>query len=124
MKNQFLGTFFYMLYMVAMLQPIMPLIEYQTNKEYIASVLCENRNKPELACNGKCYLNKKVKESHDEKHRDHSIPQIDLSKYPISLIDFTSSEFKKDEAYNTTQFLTPSEHLQRYSNSLFRPPIV
>ena len=90
MKQQILGTFFYMLYLVAMLQPVVPLIEYYSNKEYIASVLCENRDKPALACNGKCYLEKQLKKANKKDTHDHSIPQIDLSKYPISLIDYIS----------------------------------
>ena len=114
-----------MLYLVAMLQPVIPLLEYHANKEFIASVLCENRGKPSLACNGKCYLKKQLKKSKtQEDSHDHSIPKIDLSKYPISLIDCISSELKKIENFRALEFLTISGHPQRYSNSLFRPPIV
>ncbi len=34
---------------------------YQLNKNYIATKLCENRNRPWMHCNGKCYLMKKIK---------------------------------------------------------------
>ena len=30
------------------------------NRAYIASTLCENRDQPQLRCNGKCYLKKKL----------------------------------------------------------------
>lgn len=33
---------------------------YNINKEYVAAELCENRDKPELNCCGKCYLNKQI----------------------------------------------------------------
>ncbi len=33
---------------------------YELNKEYVANKLCENRNKPQLKCNGKCYLKKQL----------------------------------------------------------------
>lgn len=36
-------------------------LEYQWNKDFIARVLCVNRNKPEMKCEGKCYLCKKLK---------------------------------------------------------------
>lgn len=36
---------------------------YQLNKEYVANNLCENRNKPQLKCNGKCYLKKQLKKA-------------------------------------------------------------
>ena len=38
-----------------------PLLDYAINKKFIAAVLCENRNKPEMKCEGKCYLCKKIK---------------------------------------------------------------
>jgi hypothetical protein len=40
------------------LKPLWPLAEYVMNYEYIATVLCENREVPEMQCNGKSYLSK------------------------------------------------------------------
>lgn len=34
---------------------------YELNKAYIAKNLCENRNKPQMKCNGKCHLAKELK---------------------------------------------------------------
>ena len=107
-----------------MLQPIMPLIEYQTNKEYIASVLCENRNKPELACDGKCYLNKKIKESKNHDSHEHSLPQIDLSKYPISMVEDLSYNYDNNNVFITHKYLKIGAHPNKITTSLFRPPIV
>lgn len=112
-----------MLYIVAMLQPIMPLLEYNLNKEYIASVLCENRNKPELACNGKCYLNKKFEQSHGEDSHDHSMPQIDLSKYPVAPISYFAHASEENIVYIKSQYFNVTKHPQKYSSSIFRPPI-
>lgn len=35
--------------------------DYLLNKDYIAKVLCVNREKPEMKCNGKCHLAKQLK---------------------------------------------------------------
>ena len=44
---------------------------FQLNKKYIATTLCENRDKPWLHCNGHCYFMKKIKEAQDkEKSND------------------------------------------------------
>ncbi len=43
-------------------KPLFPVIEYVLNYEHIAKVLCENRDKPELECNGQCYLMKNLAE--------------------------------------------------------------
>lgn len=34
--------------------------EYLANKKFITEQLCENRSRPQLHCNGKCYLKKKL----------------------------------------------------------------
>lgn len=121
LKNQVLGTFFYMLYIVAMIQPVMPVLEYNLNKEYIASVLCENRDKPQLACNGKCYLDKKIKESKKHSH-NHSAPQIDLSKYPVSPLDYFTCQIKDFKIFNADKFSVKEFTLQDFYNSIYKPP--
>ena len=44
---------------------------FELNQTYIAKVLCENLDKPELNCKGKCFLSKKIKEAEEkEKHEE------------------------------------------------------
>lgn len=43
---------------------------FQLNRGYIAAKLCENRNKPWLHCNGKCYFMKKIKQAQDHDKND------------------------------------------------------
>ena len=38
---------------------------YEVNKEYVATVLCENKDKPAMKCCGKCYLRKQLKNTSD-----------------------------------------------------------
>ena len=38
---------------------------YELNKNYIAQNLCENRDKPQMKCCGKCYLRKQLKKAGD-----------------------------------------------------------
>jgi len=46
------------------------LSSYQLNRTYIATVLCTNLDKPELHCDGKCFLDIKLKELEQKKHQD------------------------------------------------------
>nr|WP_299169475.1 hypothetical protein [uncultured Allomuricauda sp.] len=39
-------------------KPLYPIAEYIVNYNYIVNNLCENRDKPALNCDGKCYLSK------------------------------------------------------------------
>lgn len=42
---------------------------YQMNKSFIAAYLCENKNKPQLHCNGQCYLMKNLKKEAQEQEQ-------------------------------------------------------
>ena len=44
----------------------MIIVEYELNREYIAANLCENKDRPETKCGGKCQMNKKL-EADEEK---------------------------------------------------------
>lgn len=45
-------------------------LDYQCNKNYIAANLCENKDKPGMKCEGKCYLCKKIK-TEDKKDQEN-----------------------------------------------------
>lgn len=50
-------------YLMYLIQPIFILIDFKVNQNYISKELCENRETPELECNGKCYLMKKLEKA-------------------------------------------------------------
>lgn len=41
-------------------KPLWPVVDYVVNYNYIVNVLCENKDKPEMHCNGKCHLTKEL----------------------------------------------------------------
>lgn len=43
---------------------------FKLNQKYIATTLCENRDKPWLHCNGHCYLSKKIKQAQEKEHAE------------------------------------------------------
>lgn len=43
--------------------------QFKANQEEIAAKLCENRNRPELNCRGKCILMKKLKEAEQKEKK-------------------------------------------------------
>jgi len=110
-----------------MMRPILPVLEFYANKEYIVTVLCENRDKPAMACGGKCYLEKemaKVSNTSSHKH-DHSsnIPQGDTSKYPVAPTEkprFTMFRLWEQIASNWCSEEGTPIHT---AESVFRPPI-
>lgn len=58
-------------------------VYFQANKAYIAKVLCVNKNRPSLHCDGKCYLAKKLKATEEREQKQtaeklEKMPEIQL----------------------------------------------
>ncbi|SFS70691.1 hypothetical protein [Lutibacter maritimus] len=125
MKNQVLGIFFYLLYLLAMVRPLVPIMEYYANYNYIATVLCENKDKPYLECNGKCYLQKQLKEvNHDNHEHKSTIPQINFDDYPVSPLDQYSYQLKDFKEVSFEKSYFGSYTSQDFFKSVFKPPQV
>jgi hypothetical protein len=52
---------------------------FKLNESYIAAKLCENRTKPLMHCNGKCYLMKKLKQAEEKR----SATDREAQKQPV-----------------------------------------
>ncbi|SRX74533.1 hypothetical protein AEQU3_01512 [Aequorivita antarctica] len=46
--------------LIMLTKPMWPVVDYVVNYDYIVNVLCENKDKPEMQCNGKCHLSKEL----------------------------------------------------------------
>jgi hypothetical protein len=68
---------------------------FELNQKYIASTLCENRDKPWMHCNGRCYLMKKIKLAEDKEKNEERQTQKNLFQQvfftTVNSIKFTSS---------------------------------
>lgn len=63
----------------------MPVFNYITNYDYISQELCENKDKPELECNGKCYLYKQTRAVQEEQEeKEATISEILNLQYTTS----------------------------------------
>lgn len=107
-----------------MVRPIVPIIEYYANYDYIATVLCENRDKPYLECNGKCYLQKQLNKVNTNNHEHKStVPQIDMEKYPVSLIDELALEKLNKFSISIQEKIFHQKFTsQEFYNFLLKPP--
>lgn len=67
-----------------LLRPAFPLVEYAVNYDYIANVLCENKAKPEMHCNGKCHLMKELAKAADSEKpasQDHKRAAVEFDLF-------------------------------------------
>jgi hypothetical protein len=108
------------------LKPIFPVIDYVVNYHYIATVLCENKSKPELKCCGKCHLKKELAKA-SEGEKPNSSDKKDTVKQEVEVLFF-----QKIESFVTASFIVTNPTLigDNYSNlysylndcSVFHPP--
>lgn len=103
---------------------MLPVLEYVLNYEYIATELCENKEEPELQCNGKCHLMKELaKASEDEKpiSKGKTLHQeIEVLFYePIANFNFDNYNFSYSKP-QITVYKNLYTHLSEIS--FFHPP--
>lgn len=100
-------------------------IRFYLEQDQIAKEKCENKDKPTLKCNGKCYLAKQLKKTEEEKNENSSPIPPDRFSFPeLSLICSADDEF--EHSFNAEDGPTfesaPSSILSRYSTIIKPPP--
>ncbi len=124
MRKQIITVFFMLTWICQLSGRYVTILSFYMNQAYIAENLCVNRDKPQLHCNGKCHLAKKMSE---EDRRDQERPDRKM--------DNSNEVFYT--AANEPDFLKPSftsiTHAWLYPYSIgiatdrpsdvFRPPI-
>lgn len=76
------------LYGLTLSQAYMPQVNYWMNRDYIASVLCENKDKPELECNGQCHLKKQIKEQSDKEKEGEEVSERLMVEFIRAIDEF------------------------------------
>lgn len=106
-----------------MLRPIAPLVEYAINYDYISKVLCINKDKPELSCNGKCQLMKKLEK---QQQKDFNSLQINMEEYPIGFVEILHlSKNKALQKINSKKlFFYNFNYYFSFQQEIFHPPTV
>lgn len=97
------------------------LINYEINKDYIASVLCVNRDKPEMHCEGQCYLRKQLHRDEQHKQQDNGITgnKIEIALFCATDLHFFTFDLRTDKCA-FSPVLIP--HYQSPYFHIFHPP--
>jgi hypothetical protein len=109
-----------------LLKPILPVLDYIVNYDYISKVLCENKAKPELKCNGKCQLMKGLAKASEEEKPINSDKKNNL-KQEVEVLFFQTIKslvVKKIYFQKTTSISNNYSNLYSHLNgcSVFHPP--
>ncbi|MEQ7801458.1 hypothetical protein ABDJ41_16815 [Pedobacter sp. ASV1-7] len=95
---------------------------FELNKKYIAAEFCENKAKPELHCEGKCYLMKKLKQAEEKEQKQERQSQNIHFQEALVVIPMVFKQFplKEMKLHIPASMGIP----QNIENSVFQPPKV
>lgn len=114
------------LYLLVLIQPAIPILEYLINYDYIVNELCENKEKPILTCNGKCYLGDQVEKQLDlDKDSPTPMPPKISFKEFISMSTNRAPELSSLEEGHMKNIMSSKKLKDKlFTSFLLRPPIV
>ncbi len=97
---------------------------YEYNKSYIAKNLCENRDKPQMKCCGKCYLHKQLNKAGDDDTNKNNPRKTDKTEHTYFIVA-QRAYLPVSAASHYTVYHTPFKEVHfhsRFIGSVFRPP--
>ncbi len=100
-------------------------VYYQVNKSYIAKELCINKNRPQLHCDGKCFLAKKLK-AEEEKEQKATSEKLEKMPEIVLFFDNNPVDFSGNSSFEELPKLHSFSYLEpKYGSPLlgiFQPP--
>lgn len=72
-------------------------LHFMANRAYIVAHYCENRDKPQMHCKGKCYLNKQLQKAETLPSETREVPLSELlKKWDLSEFDSSAQHLKSN----------------------------
>lgn len=110
-------------------KPILPLVDYWVNYDYIANELCENKAKPEMHCDGKCHLKKELAKAVEDEKSASSSDKKNTSKQEVELLFFENKILQLSKVFLTSTSKEVNNHYQNLygyltAHAVFHPPTV
>lgn len=94
---------------------------FEANRDYIAEVLCINKDKPITMCHGTCFLDKNLALA---DQAENQVPPAGKSKIEIPSFLVTTHTFLISPPAEIVLMLTPIQllHHSPHNNAVFHPP--
>ncbi|WP_317174601.1 hypothetical protein [Flavobacterium sp. J49] len=112
--------------LVMFLKPILPVADYIVNYDYIAKVLCENKNKPEMKCNGKCQLMKELAKASEQEKPIAPSKKIQIQETEVLFFQEINPMLPEQSYCKAKKFLGDhyaNLYFHLNSGTVFHPPI-
>jgi hypothetical protein len=108
---------------------VIPLLylDFEIRRDYIVANLCENRNKPQLKCNGKCYLAKRLaaaqKQEQKQAENDY-VSKLLLQPMDLRVVEFSIPAVSFRKSKSVVYRYHPSLEIREGISDIFHPPLL
>lgn len=97
------------------------LFHFKINQVEIATELCENKTKPEMHCEGKCYLEKQIK-ADEESHADDQQLRVEFLSLIFTFKDLVSEIVPATPLKVKQEFPYIVSNISNGIKPIFHPP--
>ncbi|MBE4950102.1 hypothetical protein IMX10_15685 [Chryseobacterium culicis] len=105
------------------IRPVLPLVNYAVNYDYIVKNLCENRNVPQSTCKGKCYVEKELAKTEKQSSSSPTIKIAGLDVFVSHDILSFISHFNPESFSEIPDSSYFNSHSSEYFSRIFHPPL-
>ena len=100
-------------------------LDYEIRKDFIIKNYCVNKNRPELHCDGKCFLAKKI-QTQTEKEEQSALQNFIYKLLEINTFE-SRNQFDFDNVVeikdcSVKNYLLAEKNTLEFSSSVFHPP--
>jgi len=120
MQNRFTAIFLIVALVAVNFSRFFIYAGFELNKKYIATTLCENRDKPWLHCNGKCFFMKKIRQAQQDEKSNEQQSQKNLFQdafYSQPVVIKFHTRLLQVLPVPNSRFILPVAHV-----TIFQPP--
>jgi hypothetical protein len=119
-----LSIFLLVIFLLQSLIKVSILMDYQINQEFIATILCINKDQPKNTCKGQCYLSQQLEKAEDNENKE--LPSSSRQQLETHLFfDFYSSQIISVPVaeHKARPFGgEPDVYASNWLGDIFRPP--
>lgn len=104
-------------------RPVLPLVNYAVNYEYIVKNLCEKRGIPQSTCRGKCYVGKELAKTEKQSASNQNLKLSGLDVFVSNEILSYADMVQSDALIKNPDSDYMSFHTSGYFSRIFHPPL-
>ncbi|MBY0244035.1 MAG: hypothetical protein K2Q03_01130 [Sphingobacteriaceae bacterium] len=120
MRNRVIAFFLIFGILSVNMTEVMEYVGYKINQKYIVEKFCVNKAKPQLRCEGKCYLANKIKKAIEKEQKQQEESLKSQLQIIVPNTNFSFNFYSLEEIYKPVPICIGSAQTSKFG--IFHPP--